>query len=71
MRTGQVIGSTDRQAGQAKDRPVSFQEIFATLYHNLGIDPAHGDGHRPDGPAAATWSMTWGRFVNWFEARSF
>ena len=40
MRTGQVIGSTDRQAEQAKDRPVSFQEVFATLYHNLGIDPA-------------------------------
>ncbi len=40
MRTGQVIGSTDRQAGQPKDRPVTFQEIFATLYHNLGIDPA-------------------------------
>jgi Protein of unknown function (DUF1501) len=40
MRTGQVIGSTDRLAGQAKDRPVHFQEVFATLYHNLGIDPA-------------------------------
>jgi hypothetical protein len=38
MRTGQVIGSTDRQAGQARDRPVHFQEVFATLYHNLGID---------------------------------
>jgi hypothetical protein len=38
MRTGQVIGSTDRQAGQARDRPVSFQEVFATLYRNLGID---------------------------------
>jgi Protein of unknown function (DUF1501) len=38
MRTGQVIGSTDRLGEQAKDRPVSFQEIFATLYHNLGID---------------------------------
>jgi hypothetical protein len=38
MRTGQVIGSTDRLAEQAKDRPVSFQEVFATLYHNLGID---------------------------------
>jgi hypothetical protein len=38
MRVGQVIGSTDRLAEQAKDRPVSFQEIFATLYHNLGID---------------------------------
>lgn len=38
MKTGQVIGSTDRQAGLAKDRPVHFQEVFATLYHNLGID---------------------------------
>lgn len=38
MRTGQVIGSTNHLAEQAKDRPVHFQEIFATLYHNLGID---------------------------------
>jgi hypothetical protein len=38
MRTGQVIGSTDRFAGEAVDRPVSFAELFATLYHNLGID---------------------------------
>jgi hypothetical protein len=39
MRTGQVIGSTDKDAGAAKDRPVHFQEVFATLYHNLGLDP--------------------------------
>jgi hypothetical protein len=38
MRTGQVIGSTNRLGEHAKDRPVSFQEVFATLYHNLGID---------------------------------
>jgi len=38
MKTGQVIGSTDRLGGTAKDRPVHFQEVFATLYHNLGID---------------------------------
>jgi len=38
MRTGQVIGSTNRLGEYAKDRPVTFQEIFATLYHNLGID---------------------------------
>ena len=38
MRTGQVIGSTDRLAAEAKDRPVHFQEVFATLYHRLGID---------------------------------
>lgn len=38
LRTGQTIGSTDRTGGHAKDRPVTFQEVFATLYHNLGID---------------------------------
>jgi hypothetical protein len=38
MKTGQVIGSTTRLAEHAKDRPVHFQEVFATLYHNLGID---------------------------------
>jgi uncharacterized protein (DUF1501 family) len=38
LRTGQVIGSTNRNAEHAKDRPVSFQEVFATLYHSLGID---------------------------------
>jgi len=38
MKTGQVIGSTDRLGGEAKDRPVQFGEVFATLYHNLGID---------------------------------
>jgi hypothetical protein len=39
MRTGQVVGSTDKHAAYAKDRPISFQNVFATLYHNLGIDP--------------------------------
>ena len=38
MKTGQVIGSTDHLAGRVTDRPVHFQEVFATLYHNLGID---------------------------------
>ncbi len=38
MRTGQVIGSTTRDGGEALDRPVHFQEVFATLYHNLGLD---------------------------------
>jgi hypothetical protein len=38
MKHGQVIGATDRLGGEATDRPVDFQEIFATLYHTLGID---------------------------------
>jgi hypothetical protein len=38
MKTGQVIGSTDRLGGEAADRPVTFAQVMATLYHNLGID---------------------------------
>lgn len=38
MRTGQVIGATDRLGGEPVERPVKFQEVFATLYHNIGID---------------------------------
>jgi hypothetical protein len=39
MKTGQVIGATDRIAGEAVSRPVTFGEVYATLYRNLGIDP--------------------------------
>ena len=38
MKTGRVIGATDRLGGEAVERPVQFSEVFATLYHNLGID---------------------------------
>lgn len=38
MKTGQVIGATDRAGGEPTERPVRFGEVFATLYHNLGID---------------------------------
>ena len=38
LRTGQVIGATDRLGGEASDRPVHFQDMFATLYHKMGID---------------------------------
>jgi hypothetical protein len=41
MRTGQVIGATNRLGEHAADRPVSFQEVWATLYHNVGIDVAN------------------------------
>ncbi|MCB1096504.1 MAG: DUF1501 domain-containing protein [Verrucomicrobiae bacterium] len=39
MQTGQVIGSTDRYAGEATSRPVHYQDVIATLYHNMGIAP--------------------------------
>jgi hypothetical protein len=38
LKVGQVIGATNRLGEEATERPVHFQEIFATLYHNLGID---------------------------------
>ena len=38
MKNGQVIGSTDSHAADPNDRPVYIPEIFATLYHNMGID---------------------------------
>ena len=40
MKVGQVIGATDRHAGAVVLRPVHYQDVFATLYHNLGIDLA-------------------------------
>jgi hypothetical protein len=49
MRTGQAIGATNRLGEFAKDRPVHFQEIFATLYHNMGINPATTTINDPSG----------------------
>ncbi len=40
LKGGQVIGATDRVGGRVVSRAVQFQEIFATLYHLLGIDPS-------------------------------
>ena len=39
MRTGQVIGSTDSSAGEAKDDPTPYPGVLATVYRNLGLDP--------------------------------
>jgi hypothetical protein len=49
MRTGQAIGSTNRLGEYARERPVTFQEIHATLYHNLGIDPSTTTINDPSG----------------------
>ncbi len=50
MNHGQVIGATDKNAAYAKDRPVTHQNIFATLYTHMGISPDHtlfDKGNRP------------------------
>lgn len=38
MRTGQVIGATNHYAEEATTRPIHVHDVFATLYHNLGLD---------------------------------
>lgn len=38
IRAGQVIGATNRLGEYATDRPVTFQEVFATLYNNIGMN---------------------------------
>lgn len=35
---GQMVGATDRLAGEADDRPIHYQEVHATMHHSLGID---------------------------------
>jgi uncharacterized protein (DUF1501 family) len=40
LRTGQVIGATDRRGERPTTRPVGPQRVLATLYRVLGIDPA-------------------------------
>ena len=38
LQGGRIVGQTDRVGGVPLDRPVHVQEIFATLFNNLGID---------------------------------
>ena len=38
LRSGQILGETDRGGGVPISRPVHVQEVFATLYRTLGID---------------------------------
>jgi hypothetical protein len=40
LRCGQVLGSTTRWGEEPHTRAVHFREVFATLYHRLGIDVA-------------------------------
>ena len=40
LKMGQAIGSTSSRGEYAKDRPYRVQNVLATVYHSLGIDPA-------------------------------
>ena len=39
-KAGQMIGATDSTGSEPVERPVRVREVVATLYHQLGIDPA-------------------------------
>jgi uncharacterized protein (DUF1501 family) len=41
MRMGQVIGRSSPRGEYVTDRPVTPQDVAATVYHHLGIDWAH------------------------------
>jgi len=38
MRTGQVVGSTNSRGEHPKDRPLTPCDLWATMFHHLGID---------------------------------
>jgi hypothetical protein len=49
LKMGQVIGSSTANAEDAKDNPVHLQQVFATLYHTLGINVVDTTIRDPNG----------------------
>lgn len=58
LRTGQVIGSTDKLGAYALDRPIHYQDVLATLYRAIGIDPHSFVKDRTDRPVPLLPSTT-------------
>ena len=52
MRMGQVIGATDKIAGEVNERPIDYRDVLATVYHQLGIDSTHLIRDRAERPIA-------------------
>ncbi|HUG89903.1 MAG TPA: DUF1501 domain-containing protein [Planctomycetaceae bacterium] len=52
IRGGQVYGASDRQAAYPVLQPVTPEDLAATIYHRLGIDP-HLTIYTPDGRPVA------------------
>ena len=49
LKTGQAIGSTNRLGEYAATRPTTFGDIFATLWHALGVNPETTTVNDPQG----------------------
>jgi uncharacterized protein (DUF1501 family) len=50
IRGGQVVGASDKIGAYPTTTPISPQELIATLYHCLGVDPhtrIYDQQHRP------------------------
>ncbi len=60
VRPGQVHGASDRQAAFPVTPPVSPDDLAATIYHALGIDP-HTEIHDRQG---RPWQLTQGRVLH-------
>jgi hypothetical protein len=39
VKGGVVVGATDRRGESIVERPLTPQDLHATIYHALGIDP--------------------------------
>ena len=39
VKTGVVLGATDKHAAEVTERPVSVEDYAATVYHTLGMQP--------------------------------
>ena len=49
MNAGCVIGETDRLAAEPRRRPVTYKDVFCTVYRNLGVDPRQATLIDPQG----------------------
>jgi hypothetical protein len=50
MRTGQVVGATDRRGERPREKPLSPNDLWATMYRHLGIDPDRSFADRSGRP---------------------
>lgn len=41
LKMGQIIGSTNDKGERPQDRPVSYQDLLATIYQSMGVNPNH------------------------------
>ncbi|MBI3679782.1 MAG: DUF1501 domain-containing protein [Acidobacteria bacterium] len=48
IKGGQIIGATDKHAAEVTDRPISVEDLSATIFTALGVD-IHRVNHTPEG----------------------